>query len=240
MNKNVFKLLKEKKFDELERYILSNKNLDLDIKDENEDYFINYVVNLNKIKFIKLAIKRGAQLDILDGDGKSILHTPIKYNNQEAIDLILKESKNIIGFPITDNQDKNGNTPSHYAVIFNNLSALKKLINNNANLYLKSEEGIDAILLAVQNNRISFIKHFLTLNINLETKNLAGETPLYYSIMYEFNEISEILLNSYLNLNVQENINGLAPIHIAVIKGAFNIVQKLIKLGCNINIQDFF
>ena len=88
MNKNVFKLLKEKKFDELERYISSNKNLDLDIKDENEDYFINYVVNLNKIKFIKFAIKRGAQLDILDGDGKSILHTPIKYNNQEAIDLI--------------------------------------------------------------------------------------------------------------------------------------------------------
>jgi ankyrin repeat protein len=239
MDKNVFKLLKENKFEELERYILSNKNLDLDIKDDNFDYFINYAVNLNKIKFIKLALKRGAQLDILDGDGKSILHNPIKYNYHETIDLILKESKNIIGIPITDNQDKNGNTPSHYSIIFNNLPALKKLISNNANLYLKSEEGIDSILLAVQNNRINFIKYFLTLNINLETKNLAGETPLYYSIMYQFNDISYILLNAYLNLNVQENIRGLAPIHQAIKKGSFIIVKKLIDLGCDINIQDF-
>ena len=72
MSKNIFKLLKENKFDELERYILSNKDLDLDIKDPNYNYFINYVINLNKIKFIKLAIKRNSSLDILDGDGKNI------------------------------------------------------------------------------------------------------------------------------------------------------------------------
>ena len=186
MSKNIFKLIKENKFDELEKYILLNKNIDLDIKDDNFNYFINYVVNLNKIKFIKLAIKRGAQVDILDGDGKSILYSPIKFNNQETIDLILKESKNVIGIPITDNPDKEGNTPSHYSVILNNLEALKKLINQNANLYLRSKLGFDVILLAVQYNRIEFIKFFVTLNINLETKNLAGETPLYYSIFMSF------------------------------------------------------
>ena len=49
-----------------------------------------------------------------------------------------------------------------------------------------------------------------------------------------------MLLNSYLNLNVQENVNGMAPIHIAVIKGSIKIIDKLIKLGCDINIQDFY
>lgn len=233
-------MIKDHKFDELERYILSDKNLDLDIKDDNFNYFINYAINLNKIKFIKLAIKRGAHLDILDGDGKNILYTPIKFNYQETIDLILKESKNIIGRPLSDNPDKDGNTPCHYAIIFNNLEALKKLIGYNANLYLKSKSGLDSILLAVQYNRLEFIKYFITLNINLETKNLAGETPLYYSILYEHNKISEMLLNSYLNLNVQENVNGMAPIHIAVIKGSIKIIDKLIKLGCDINIQDFY
>ena len=45
-------MIKDHKFDELERYILSDKNLDLDIKDDNFNYFINYAINLIKLNLL--------------------------------------------------------------------------------------------------------------------------------------------------------------------------------------------
>ena len=43
----IFDLIKNQEFDKIYELILLNKNIDFDIRDNNYNYFIHYIINLN-------------------------------------------------------------------------------------------------------------------------------------------------------------------------------------------------
>ena len=62
MENKIFELFNTSKYDDLENLILSDKNISLDIKDKNNNFFINYAINSNKIKLVKLALREMLEL----------------------------------------------------------------------------------------------------------------------------------------------------------------------------------
>ena len=44
----IFDLIKNQQFEKLNKLIATNKNINFDIRDNNYNYFINYIVNLNQ------------------------------------------------------------------------------------------------------------------------------------------------------------------------------------------------
>ena len=240
MEKTIFDLLNSSKYIELENYILSNKEINLDIKDFNDNYFINLAINSNKINLVKLALERNARTDILDLDGRNILYYPIKLNYINILKLILEKNKNIIGLSILDTKDTLGFTCSHYCIILNNLKALKILMEYNSNLYIKSNSGYDSIQLAVQYNRIEILKYLLSLNINLNTISSEGQNCLNLSILYQFDDISILLLDSSINLDNIERNNGMSAIHQVTILGNNRIFNSLIRKNIKFNLPDYF
>ena len=85
-NEEIFSLIKKQKFDEIYKLIKNKKITELDFKDSNFNYFIQYIINYNQIDIIKLILKMketediNFRIDIIDSDGRSILYNCIKFN----------------------------------------------------------------------------------------------------------------------------------------------------------------
>ncbi len=240
----IFDLLKKKKFDELYKYIKENEDLDLDVYDENFNYFIQYLVIFNNVDIVEYILKnRTIRLDILDSDGRSLLYNTIKYNYIDLLTLFLQNDKNTIGISIYDVTDKNGYTGIHYAIMFNNINAFNKLygissININSNIYdfaIEYNSNLFIHILDSEIRRNHDIKHFI---------NNKGESVLQIALNYEiYNIINYIINNKPFLKQIINNAShefGLTALHQAIIitQSINNIPIKLINEGADINKGD--
>ena len=120
MQNSILELIKKKKIKELLTVIKNDKDIDLNVKDLNYNYFIYYVIIYNEEELLELILTRNIRLDILDTDGRNILYIPIKFSyNKMLIPLLEKDNQNI-GVPIIDITDTLGLTALQYSIIFNN------------------------------------------------------------------------------------------------------------------------
>ena len=125
INIKLFKLLKIHDWDNLKTIINNTKDIDLNIRDNSQNYLIQYAILYNKIDIVNILINKGCRIDVLDNDGRTILFHCIKYNYVDIIDILLNYENNNIGISISELSDNNGYYPIHYAIIFKNLDALE-------------------------------------------------------------------------------------------------------------------
>lgn len=239
---DLFDLIKNQEFNKLYKLILSNKNLDFDIRDNNYNYFIHFLINLNQYKILKLIFENqlNIRIDILDIDGRTILYNCIRFNYIKLLKLLLNYNEQNIGLSIIEIKDKLGYTSLHYSVIFNNFDAFKILLEYNANPYLMSKENMNVFVYCLIYNRNNMLNYLLEkeYNINFLTNN--NETLLQVAITYNNIYIVNKLLKYNINLNNTNNNFGLAFIHQIVINDYYEIFNKILNLDININITDFY
>ena len=137
----IFNYIKNKKFNDLFEFVKKNKDIDLDIYDENYNYIIQYLVMFNEIDIINYIMqsdnKYNIRLDVLDNDGRNLLYMPIKYNYYDLLKLLLDNDKKNIGVNLLDVRDNFGYTGIHYCIIYDNIKALhliKNSIYNDINI----------------------------------------------------------------------------------------------------------
>ena len=121
----LFNLAKKNLWDDFKQIILENDNLNLNMRDDNNNYLINFIILNNKVDILEIFLKRQCKIDIVDLDNRSLLYLPIKFDFLEITDLLLKYDSLIVGISITEIKDNNGNYPIHYAINCKNLNALK-------------------------------------------------------------------------------------------------------------------
>ena len=242
----IFSLIKNQEFDQIYNLIKNKKIINLDFRDTNYNYFIQYIVNFNQFKILELILKMtqtdklDIRIDILDSDGRSILYNCIKFNFVELINLLIEYNKTNIGISILDLKDRLGLTALHYSVIFNNYDAFKLLLENAADPYLISKDGSNVFILALMYKRNNFINHLLDKNYNINFRSSNGENLLQIAVNYHNNEIINKLLDTNINLN---NINldfGLNVLHQSIILDNFDLFKKLLSKNIDINIADFY
>jgi ankyrin repeat protein len=242
MDNEIFDLIKLHKFKELLKMIKNNKKINLEIKDNSNNYLIHYILMFNQIEIFKILLERNIRLDILDVDGKTILYIPIKFNYIEIIKLLLLYQKKSIGISLLDVKDTEGNTPLHYTIILKNINIVKLLINNNADPLLKNKKGLNSIQISIKHNNKEITKYLLNIinNINNIYTN-SNLSLLQYAIINNNEEDTiDLLLDNIINIDNQENENGFGAIHQSIINNNINLTNKLIKYGANINLQDYY
>lgn len=69
----------------------------------------------------------------------------------------------------------------------------------------------------------------------LEVDTNTGSTALHYSASYGFLDITTFLLDSGINVDIQNN-KCMTPLHYAIINGHVDIIWELLKRGANIDI----
>lgn len=250
-----FELIKSHKFEDLREELIKikeikeniNENIDINIRDETNNYLINYAIIFNRIDILKILLEIGARIDILDNDGRTVLYYPVKFGYTNIIKEILEFNKNIIGLSIHDIKDESEHIPIHYAIRFNNIEALKLFIEYGSNLSIADDNGYNSLHLSIFSRSIEIVKIITnkridsdtTLDINSKTK--TGDTALHIACNLQEKEIVEILLkNDEIEINAQDFENEFTPLIYAVNLSNFDIVNILLENGANVNLQDGF
>jgi len=244
-NKHLLELVRNKNIKELEKILKTNKKIDVNYKEDDNDPLIFYVLLFNYENILDLILNRNVRLDLLDVDGKSILFNPIKHNYISSLKKILIYDSKHIGISILDIKDKYGLTSLHYSIIFNKFDIFKILLEYKANYLSVNNDNLNCFYLCIQMNRKDFFTYLLNLEnvpseINFNNNN--KETLLHYAIKEERYDFIEHILSKKINVNGQESIAGLTALHMAIIKNNIKTIKQIIMNGVNINIniQDYY
>lgn len=245
-NTEIFNLIKNQDFDKIYDLIKNKKIINFDFKDNNYNYFIQYIINFNQYKILELIYnlleesKINIRFDILDTDGRTILYNCIKYNYINLMKILLKLNKNNIGISIIDISDRLGLSALHYAVIYNNFEAFEILIENDADPYIISKDGSNVFIICLIYLRNSMIEYLINKKYNIDFLNSNGETFLQLAIRYKNNFIIDILLNMNINLNNKSNDFGLTALHQSILFDNYELYIKLLTKNININLTDYY
>ncbi len=239
--KKIFELIKENKWDDLMK-ILDNVDNDIDInmRDKQNNYIISYAVMYNRIDLVKRICELGAKIDILDADERSILYFPVKYGYDKMLDYLIQINNDMIGVNIIDIKDKIFKTPLHYAIANKNLYAIKKLLENNANPNSVDNKGYNALHQAIFTREEDIVNLVIPYMANINSRTTTGETALHLACNLQLSTISKILLVNQINVNIQDTVHEFSALHYAVNLNMLSTVELLIKHDANVNSQDVF
>lgn len=241
-NINVFNLIRNRKWDEIYDIIDKNKNFDVNMRDRNNIYLINYAINNNQIKIVELLVNRKAKLDMLDNEGRSILFIPIKYEYDDIIDLLIEHNRDIIGISIVNIKDFNGNIPINYAIKFGNSKIFKKIFDNKGknDFFIYNNNGMNSLHIAIETKNIDFCEMIINFNkMIVDTKLSSGESTLQFACLFGEYQIVELLIKNSSNVDYQDTKYEYTALHYAINSGYNNIIKLLIDNNANINLQDF-
>jgi len=233
----LFQYLKNGKTDIFLEYIatLRNENIDVNMKDENNNTFVIFAIILNNRLALKKLIEYGGRLDVIDTNGNSILYYPIKLNYQEMIDMLVDVNNMSVGISLININDARGNTPIYYAIKYSNYYALQILLSNNADVeYKKNENTIHLAVMKKNARMVNMIVKYVS-QINAKTSN--GDTALHLACNYQLTDIVKILLQHRADPNIV-NDNGYIPVFYSVIQNDISIVHEISKYGLNLRHQD--
>jgi len=199
----LFDYVKNHQWDKFLDLMKKDETIDINIRDSNFNYLIQYAIMFNKKDITTLLINRGCKLDIIDADGRSILFNPIKFNYIEILKLLLYFNNNVIGVSLVDIQDNTGNTALHYSIIFDNMEAFKLLIENDSNVLISDNNSDDSLHLAVLYKRKEILDELLKIGrLNINSVNENGESALHYACNYNLNDIALKLINFKINVGI--------------------------------------
>ena len=240
---NIIKLLKNNKISDLLNYLKKNKkeDINLNFKLENDNFFISKIISINDNNLTSYLFDNfDFNLDIVDNDNKTVLYYPIKNNNLELIDIILKYDKKNIGISIIDKTDNNGFTPLFYTVIENNIEATNILLKYESSLFVYDNDNKNIFDKAFEYKRQDILKILISSIDNINILNGTGKNLLQLSLDYNNFELFNLLINKNINVNNQDKENGLTSLHHAIVINNKDLYMKLInKKDINVNIADF-
>lgn len=240
INKELFELIKNHKYDEFKKQI--NKDIDLNLHDDNNNTLIHYAIIFNQEDIIKLLLSYDCNIDYIDVDGKTILYYPIKYGYNNILKIIVDNSKHIIGVPINDFKDINNNTPLHYTALYNNIDAFNILSNINPNINIVNNEGNTLLHIAVINNNINYINLLLkNKDIKVNLLNDQGLSVLHIAIIKRYIHILKLFINDKrFNINIIETKYNMTPLMYLLDIKFLDIINDMLNRGALLTFQDIY
>ena len=233
----LFDSLKNHQYDLFKELINKNEKVNVNYQDENFNYLIEYAILFNQSSLVALLINKGARLDVLTKDGKTLLYQVIKLNYQEILLLLLKFNDITIGVPLIELMDENGKYSIHYCVEFNNINALDEILKIDGLINQIDNEGNNLLFLAIKNKKIKMIKYLLEKGIDINYQNEEGSSALHIALNYNNNEIVKILIDKGIDINLREKDDNTSAIFFAINQNNKEAINLLIK--SDLLIQDY-
>jgi ankyrin repeat protein len=244
-NNELFALIKDHKWDQFINLLKSSElGIDVNIRDEQNNYLLTYAILYNQSKIVKILVDKGANIDItIENEEMSILYLAIKYAYYDILKILLEHNKITIGISVLNIRDKNYNVPIHYAIKFNNLDATKLLLEYGANLNVTDKNQYNSLHLAVYGRSYELCKLILDHNIDINHRCNTGETALHIACNLELYEIVNLLIEKkkgVININIQDFGHEFTALHYSINLNNKKITKILIENSADINLQDVF
>jgi ankyrin repeat protein len=237
---SLFQFVRSNRETELMEFLnnITSSDIDLSYKDPRGNYLIYLVIVKGFTKIVSKLIDYGAPLDVLDSDGTSILHYPIKYDQDEILTMLLDASERTIGISLVNIPDNNKRIPINYAVNYQNIFALTELIKRGANINYALPDGLIPLHMATIKKNLAIARILIRHGTNINAQKKSGITPLHIASNLLHPEMVELLLESGANQYLVENSYGFSPIYYAVIQSDQQITKIFFDHGFDINFTD--
>ncbi|XAR51824.1 hypothetical protein NMG60_11006567 [Bertholletia excelsa] len=131
-----------------------------------------------QIRHMDMLLGNGVNIDLVDKDGLTALHTAIIGKKEAVISHLLRKgaSPNV--------RDQDGASPLHYAVQVGAMQTVKLLIKYNVDLNAADNEGWTPLHIAIQSRNRDIAKVLLVNGADKTRRNKDGRTPLDLALCY--------------------------------------------------------
>lgn len=240
----LFLFLKNNEWEDFKSYfnkiIKSNEIIDLNLRDDTNEYLLYYAILFNKLDLVKLLVENGAKIDIIDSEDRGILYLSIKYGYDKITEYLLEKNKDIIGINILDIKDRRKKIPLHYAIQKKKINIINKLLEHGSNPNISDIDGYNALHLSIFTRDIEIVKILIKHIGNINSRCLSGETSLHLAVNLRLTDIALLLIESGININIQDYNHEFNVLHYVATINQIQILKILLNKNININAQDVF
>lgn len=177
-------------------------------------------------------ITRGANIHVVDSDGKTALHLAARLDCVQVIAQLLAKGA------VLNQQDKEGRTPLMTAVNNHHPRAARTLISAGATLTkpygLKEME----LLFAVVSGDAESCRGLVRAGADKEIRDWDGDTPLLIAARIGSHAVCQILVKLGADLEARNKF-GDTPLVIAALHGQDAICQFLVSAGAHLEARDY-
>lgn len=131
-----------------------------------------------QIPHMDILLGNGLNIDTIDKNGQTALHTAIMGKKEAVIAHLLRKGAN------PHVRDRDGASPLHYAVQVGALQTVKLLFKYDVNLNTEDNEGWTPLHIAVQTRNRHIVKVLLVNGADKNRRNKDGKTPLDLALCY--------------------------------------------------------
>ena len=130
-----------------------------------------------------------------------------------------------------------GVTPLIFAVINNELEAVKTLLKYNPDLDKITSSYETPLIIAVKNNNFEICETLIRAGADVDIPDGNGASPLHYASINGYFEITDLLL--YYNASIdQKSDEGITPLLAAIMAGYPTVADLLIQNGANMEARN--
>ncbi|XP_046546832.1 uncharacterized protein LOC124256904 [Haliotis rubra] len=185
---------------------------------------------------VKLLLGCGANINLVDDNGYTILHSQIIYSNFELLNLILSAMVS----PLPVYRDKSSETPLHIASENGNFECLTLLLKKYPHVKELTSGGSTALHLAILSgtDKADKVKALIQANSDITIADYRGNTVLHLAAVGNHIQIVKTLIDKGANVN-QRNTDGNTPLHLALSSQSTKAcVDILLKRGADVLLEN--
>ncbi|ORX83059.1 ankyrin [Anaeromyces robustus] len=212
---------------ELLKYLISQK-LDINRQDKNGHSPLIYAIKRRNISIIQCLIEHGADIQLVNNQIK-IIDSIIDHERLDILKYLVTKNLDI------NSQDEEGQTPLIHAIKRRKLDVMKYLIDYKADIKAVNDK-IKVIDSVIDYNKLDILDCLVNKNLNINSQDEVGHTPLIYAIHRgNFNIIKYLIEHGADIQIVNRKIETLKTI---IDRGQLNILDYLINKKLDINSKD--
>ena len=139
---DVWKMLSDKKFDDVSRIIKQQPNLINSMRGERGYTFLMYAAYNNRKDIVEYILNQRHDLSVVDNNGWNVLHHIVLFNDDDvAFELLNSLDISQLNDDVINKQNIYKQTPLHIAAWFNKHKSIVWLMDQGADRSLKNKYG---------------------------------------------------------------------------------------------------
>ncbi|XP_065075157.1 uncharacterized protein LOC135698934 [Ochlerotatus camptorhynchus] len=210
--------------------VLLDHSAEVDARDMDDATPLMLASDQGHNEVVKLLLKRSAKPNAQKSNKWTSLHFACYRNHQEVVGALLD------GMADVDARNEEEWTPLHWAARYAHLEIAELLLDRSASINVQQKDKDTPLHLAIRYDQtMEVVRLLVKRSADLNIRNKKLRTPLHMAAHFDRKGIVNILINAE-NLNSQDS-NGCTPLHLAVEKGADEVVKALIHHTANVLIQ---
>ncbi|KAG7152024.1 Ankyrin-3 like protein [Verticillium longisporum] len=178
----------------------------------------------NNSELFELLLDHGADMNAIQADGITALHTVVQLNYLDLAQSLLRRGVNVDGGKV--------HKAIHYAVMEGRMEMVKLLLDSGVGIESTDESGNTALSWAAKIGNMDLIRLLLDRGADHTAVNMNGTTALHTVSQNGYTDCIGLLLDYGANPTAVDSI-GVTPLHYASKHGHPDAVRLLLRHGAN-------